>query len=121
LLSDYIKQNKISIDKFKELEKEAILGGDTIIRYIGDDDSTIYGPGVSLFALVDAYARDSKKRLVASVFCNGEYGVENFAMGVPVILGKNGVEKILEFNISDEDKIKYKESYDFSVELDKKS
>jgi malate dehydrogenase len=121
LLSEYAKQNNISRQQIDAVVEKSINGGQEIIFYQKYLNSTVWGPGVSLFELADAYIRDKKKILVASVWCNGEYGVDNFAFGCPIILGKDGVEKIIEFDISDEDKQKYSESLKFAKNLDEEN
>jgi malate dehydrogenase len=119
LLFDYAKEHNISRKQIDEIVEKAINGGQEIIACQKFFNSTVFGPGVSLFELADAYIRDKKKILVASVWCNGEYGVKDFAFGCPIVLGKNGVEEIIELDISEEDKNKYSESLKFAVELDK--
>ncbi|MDR3289817.1 MAG: hypothetical protein LBT02_00855 [Rickettsiales bacterium] len=120
-LFEYMKRNNISMAKIDEIVEKSILGGQEIMKHQHGWNSTVWAPGVSLFELVDAFIKDKKKLIVASVWCNGEYGVKNFAFGCPIILGKNGVEKIVEFDLNDEDKAKYAESYKFAKELDEKN
>ncbi|GMO60536.1 MAG: malate dehydrogenase [Rickettsiales bacterium] len=118
LLLDWAKKNNVPRSKIDEIVEKAINGGQEIINLQHLFNSTVWGPGMSLFELADAYIRDKKKVLVASVWCNGEYGVRDFAFGCPIVLGKNGVERILELDISDEDKTKYAESLKFAQDLD---
>jgi malate dehydrogenase len=120
-LFEYAKQNNIPRERIDKIVEKAINGGQEIIALQNFLSSTVYGPGISLFELVDAYIRDKKKMLVASIWCNGEYGVRDFAFGCPIILGRNGVEKIVELDISAEDREKYAESLKFAMELDRRS
>jgi malate dehydrogenase len=117
-LFDYAQKHNISREKIDEIVEKARIGGNQIIADYGFVSSTTWGPGVSLFELVDAYIKDKKKILVASIWCNGEYGVKDFAFGCPIILGKNGVEKILELDLDENDRQKYNESYKFAKTLD---
>ena len=60
--------------------------------------------------MVESYIKDLKKQLPCAVFLNGEYGVKNIYAGVPVIIGKNGVEKIIELTLSNEEKNNFTKS-----------
>ena len=66
--------------------------------------SAFYSPAASAIAMAESYLRDKKRVLPAAAFCTGEYGVNDLYLGVPVIIGKDGVEKILEVELSDSDK-----------------
>jgi malate dehydrogenase len=107
------------MDDLLKVIDEARFGGQTIIKYVGNSDSTVYGPGISLQVLANAYLNDTKEKVVVSTWCDGQYGVQDFAFGVPVIMGKNGVEKILDLKISKQDQQNYDTSYRFSLELDR--
>jgi malate dehydrogenase len=120
-LFDYAKKHNISRKQIDEIVEKSINGGQDIVSRQSFFNSTVWGPGLSLFELADAYIRDKRKMLVASVWCNGEYGVKDFAFGCPIILGKNGVEEIIELDISDEDKTKYAESFKFAKDLDEQN
>jgi len=119
-LFDYMKSRGITRAQVDEVVNMALNGGQEIIKYQSFFNSTVWGPGMSLFALADSYIRDKKSTLVASVWCNGEYGVRDFAFGCPIVLGKAGVEKIIELELSDEDKENCKKSLAFMRELDAK-
>ncbi|MDR0423446.1 MAG: hypothetical protein LBH46_02540 [Rickettsiales bacterium] len=103
-------------DRLNEIVDNAINGAKEIIT--NGNVRTLYGPALSIFALVDAYLKDKKELLTASVYLNGEYGVNDFCFGVPIVLGKNGVEEIKILDIDDEEKRLYKESYEFTKGLD---
>jgi len=66
--------------------------------------SAFYSPAASAIAMAEAYLRDKKRVIPCAAMCNGEYGVDGLYLGVPVIIGKDGVEKILEVELSDSDK-----------------
>ncbi|RLI72128.1 malate dehydrogenase [Archaeoglobales archaeon] len=65
--------------------------------------ATIYGPAVSIYRMVKAVVEDTKEEIPTSVVLQGEYGIENVALGLPVILGKNGVEEIVQYDFSKEE------------------
>ena len=60
--------------------------------------------------MAESYLKDQKKTLPCAAFLKGEYGVNNLYAGVPVIIGKNGVEKIIEVSLSDEEKVNFNKS-----------
>ncbi len=65
--------------------------------------ATIFGPAVSIYRMVRAVVEDTREEIPTSVVLNGEYGISDVALGVPVILGRNGVEKIIEYELSYEE------------------
>lgn len=65
--------------------------------------ATIYGPAVSIYRMVRAVVEDTKEEIPTSVVLQGEYGIEDVALGLPVILGKNGVEEIVQYDFSEEE------------------
>ena len=66
--------------------------------------SAFYSPAASAIAMAESYLRDKKRVLPAAALCRGEYGVDGLYLGVPTIIGKDGVEKILEVELSDKDR-----------------
>ena len=96
----------------QELITEAVeatkVGGATLTKLLGT--SAWYAPGAAAAAMVEAIALDAKKLIPCCVYLDGEYGEKDLCIGVPVILGKNGCEKIVEVKCSDEEKAKFAES-----------
>ena len=74
--------------------------------------SAFYAPAASGIEMAESYIKDLKKTLPCAAYLNGEYGVKNLYAGVPVIIGKNGVEKIVEIELSDEEK----KQFDLSIQ-----
>ena len=66
--------------------------------------SAFYAPAASGVEMAESYLKDLKKKLPCAAHLNGEYGVKNLYAGVPVIIGKNGVEKVVEISLSNEEK-----------------
>lgn len=88
--------SKEQIDRIVNLTKTS---GADVIKLKG---ATTHAPGVVIAVMVDAVLRGRNRVMSVSTYLNGEYGFSNVSVGVPVILGKNGVEKILELNLSSE-------------------
>jgi len=96
-----------------QLEMEEIIdrtknGGAEIVKHLGT--SGYYGPGRAIAFMVEAILNDSKAVVSSSVLLKGEYGYTDVTVGVPVILGRNGVEKIVEISLDDSIKEKFKTS-----------
>ena len=87
-----------------------MVGGATLTKLIGT--SAWYAPGAAGAALVEAIVRDEKKLFTCCVSLNGEYGQKDICLGVPVVIGKNGWEKIVDFNLNDEEKTLFNKSAD---------
>ena len=86
-------------------------GGAEIVRYL-KTGSAYYAPGASACKMAQAIAKDQHHIYPASVYLQGEYGLEDICFGVPVILGKNGVERIIALDLNDEEKAAMKRSAD---------
>ncbi|NJX17254.1 malate dehydrogenase, partial [Tamlana crocina] len=84
------------------------VGGATLTKMLGT--SAWYAPGAAVSSLVQAIACDQKKMFPCSALLEGEYGLNDLCIGVPVILGKNGIEKIVELELDDAEQSKLKES-----------
>ena len=84
-------------------------GGAEIVKHLGTG-SAFYAPAASGVEMAESYLKDLKKQLPCAVYLNGEYGAKNLYAGVPVIIGAGGVEKIIELNLSDDEKEKFDNS-----------
>lgn len=94
----------------EEIVKATMVGGATLTKLIGT--SAWYAPGAASAAVVESIVRDQKKLFTASVYLEGEYGFSDINLGVPIIIGKNGVEKILPMSLDEEDQQRLNESAD---------
>ena len=107
-LTSLATRNSINISEFLSAERldkvkqDTKVGGATLTSMLGT--SAWYAPGAAVSAIVQAIACDQKKMFPCSVMLNGEYGLNDLTIGVPVILGKNGVEKVVEIDLSDDEK-----------------
>ena len=102
-LLDLVKEGKISLDKLEEINQRTRDGGAEIVKYL-EKGSAFYAPAASGVQMAEAYLNDEKKLLPCAIQLNGEYGVNNIYAGAPVIIGKNGVEKIKEIDLDEKEK-----------------
>ncbi|MFZ9673989.1 MAG: malate dehydrogenase [Flavobacteriaceae bacterium] len=93
-----------------EIVEQTKVGGATLTKLLGT--SAWYAPGAAVSSMVQAIACDQKKVFPCSVMLDGQYGFEDICLGVPVVIGKNGIEQIIEIELSSEEKTKMKESAD---------
>ncbi|MEZ4856746.1 MAG: malate dehydrogenase [Gelidibacter sp.] len=100
----------LSKDRLNQVMEDTKVGGATLTKLLGT--SAWYAPGAAVSALVQAIACDQKKMFPCSVLLEGEYGMNDICIGVPVILGRNGIEKIVEIELTDAEKANMKESAD---------
>jgi malate dehydrogenase len=97
-------------EKLKKVAADTMVGGATLTSMLGT--SAWYAPGASVAALVDSILNDHKKLYTCCVALDGEYGQKDICLGVPVVIGKNGWEKIVDFNLNDEEKALFAKSAD---------
>ncbi|MEP6465203.1 MAG: malate dehydrogenase [Parafilimonas sp.] len=102
--------NFLSDDQQKQIVNATMVGGATLTKLIGT--SAWYAPGAAGAALVEAIVRDEKKLFTCCVFVDGEYGQKDICIGVPVVIGKNGWEKIIEVELNEEEKAAFAKSAD---------
>lgn len=100
----------LSADKLEEVAQATMVGGATLTKMLGT--SAWYAPGAAVSAMVHAIALDSKKIFPCSALLEGEYGQNGLAIGVPCVLGKNGIEQIVSIELDDAEKAKFAESSD---------
>ena len=99
-------RNLLGEDKVQEAIHRTQLGGEEIINYLGR--SGWYAAGAAVCGMVEAVICNQRRVFTACAYLNGEYGYKDIYLGVPVILGKNGVEKVIE--LDPDDKIRFDES-----------
>jgi malate dehydrogenase len=98
----------ISKDKLDAIIERTKKGGGEIVNLLGT--SAWYAPGASAAQMVEAIVRDQKRIYPVCAWLNGEYGMKDIYLGVPVVLGKNGIEKIIELQLNAEEKALLAES-----------
>lgn len=94
----------------KKVATDTMVGGATLTGLLGT--SAWYAPGAAGAALVESIVRDEKKLIPCSVLVEGEYGQEDICIGVPVVLGKSGWEKIIDFKLNEEEQAAFTKSAD---------
>ncbi|BDU25371.1 MULTISPECIES: malate dehydrogenase [unclassified Flavobacterium] len=100
----------LSEEVLQKVAADTMVGGATLTGLLGT--SAWYAPGASVAYLVDSILNDQKKMIACSVFVEGEYGQNDICIGVPCIIGKNGVEEILDINLNDQEKALFAKSAD---------
>ncbi|CAM3615637.1 malate dehydrogenase [Zobellia roscoffensis] len=98
----------LSDDRLEQVAADTKVGGATLTKLLGT--SAWYAPGAAVSGLVQAIACDQKKIFPCSTLLEGEYDLNDICIGVPVVLGKNGIEKIVDIPLSDAEKAKMQES-----------
>ena len=93
----------ISAERLKEIEDRTRVAGGEIVKLFGNG-SAFYAPAQSAIELAESYIRDKKRVIPCASLCEGEFGVDGYFIGVPTVIGAGGVEKVLEFSLTDEEK-----------------
>src|SRR5688500_16107471 len=102
--------NFLSDEQQKKIVADTMVGGATLTKLIGT--SAWYAPGAAGLALVESIVRDEKRLISCSVPLEGEYGQKDICLGVPVIIGKNGWEKIVDYKLNEEEQGLFTKSAD---------
>ena len=110
-LLDLVEEGKISKEKLESINQRTRDGGAEIVKFL-EKGSAFYAPAASGVQMAEAYLKDSKKMLPCAANLNGEYGFTNIYAGVPVIVGKDGVEKIEEIELDENEKSEFNNSVD---------
>lgn len=112
----YATWNSVPVTDFlteeqqKKIVADTMVGGATLTKLIGT--SAWYAPGAAGMALVESIVRDEKRLFSCCVSLNGEYGQKDICLGVPVVLGKNGWEKIIDYKLNEEEQAAFNKSAD---------
>jgi malate dehydrogenase len=100
----------LSEEQLQKVAADTMVGGATLTGLLGT--SAWYAPGASVAFLVDSILNDQKKMIACSVFVEGEYGQNDICIGVPCIIGKNGIEEILSIELDETEKALFAKSAD---------
>ncbi|MCB0318286.1 MAG: malate dehydrogenase [Bdellovibrionales bacterium] len=103
--------NLITDKRLDEIEDRVRNAGGEVVSLL-KTGSAFYSPAASAIQMAEAYIRDMKKLMPASVACNGEYGIEGLYVGLPVLIGAGGVEKVIEIDLTDDEKAQLQKSVD---------
>ena len=100
--------NFLSAEELEKVAADTMVGGATLTKLIGT--SAWYAPGAATLLLVESIVRDQKRIVPCSVYLEGEYGQNDICMGVPVVLGRKGWEKIIKLELTDSEKAAFEKS-----------
>jgi len=110
-LLDLVKERKITLERLESINQRTRDGGAEIVKYL-EKGSAFYAPAASGVEMASAYLNDEKKILPCAAYLSGEYGIDGLYAGVPVVIGKNGVEKIEDINLDEKEKKEFMNSID---------
>src|SRR3954468_24709999 len=100
--------NFLTEEQQQKIVGDTMVGGATLTKLLGT--SAWYAPGAAVGALVESIVRNEKKVFPCCVYLDGEYGQKDICMGVPVVIGKNGWEKIIDYKLNDEEQAAFNKS-----------
>ena len=115
-INELVKEGKLSQEKLDNIVERTKKGGAEIVKYL-EKGSAFYAPAASGVQMAECYLNDMKKELPCAASLNGEYGFKDIYAGVPVIIGKGGVEKIIEIKLTDREKESFATSINSVKEL----
>ena len=115
-LMELVKEGKISEEKLESINQRTRDGGAEIVKYL-EKGSAFYAPAASGVEMAEAFLKDQKKLLPCAAYLHGEYGINNVYAGVPVIIGNEGVEKIEEINLNENEKTEFNNSVEAVIKL----
>ena len=107
---DLVKDGKLDKDSLESIVQRTKNGGAEIVKLL-EKGSAFYAPAASGVEMAESYLKDLKKQLPCAAYLSGEYGIKNLYAGVPVIIGKNGIEKVVEIKLD----IQEKQNFDHSI------
>ena len=108
-INELVKEGRISKEKLDQIIERTKKGGAEIVKYL-EKGSAFYAPAASGVEMAESYLKNLKKQLPCAVYLNGEYNAKDIYAGVPVIIGSDGVEKVIELDLSVEEKENFEKS-----------
>lgn len=115
-LPDLIKMGWLTNDRLKKIVQRTRDGGAEIVQLLGNG-SAFYAPASSAIQMAESYLKDQKRVLPCAAMLNGEYGVKGLYIGVPVVIGAGGVEKVVEINLNKSEQLAFDKSVGAVKEL----
>ncbi len=115
-IENFIKSGKITKDSIEKIIDRTRKGGAEIVKYL-EKGSAYFAPAASGVQMLESYLKDLKKELPCAAFLENEYGAKGIYAGVPVVIGKNGVEKVVQINLSKSEKSQFDKSVSAVKEL----
>jgi malate dehydrogenase len=108
-LTDLVKMKWITQERLDEIVKRTRDGGAEIVGLL-KTGSAFYAPAASAVAMAEAYLKDKKRVLPCAAYLNGEYGVKGLYIGVPVVIGAKGVERVVEIELNSSERAEFSRS-----------
>ncbi len=115
-LMDYVNEGKITLDRLDEIIDRTRKGGAEVVKLL-QTGSAFYGPAASGIEMAESYLKNQNKTLPCAAYLNGEYGINDLYAGVPVVIGANGIQKVVELDLDVEEKKHFDISIDAVKEL----
>ncbi len=108
-IKDLVKEGKITSERLSQIVDRTKKGGAEIVKYL-EKGSAYYAPAASGVEMAESYLKNLKKQLPCAAYLDGEYGIKDIYAGVPVIIGSEGVEKVIELDLSNDEKSQFENS-----------
>ncbi len=115
-LNDFIKDGSTTQERIDSIIDRTRKGGAEIVKFL-KTGSAFYAPAASGVAMAESYLKNQKKTLPCAAYLNGEYGIQDLYVGVPVIIGEKGIEKIIELKLDADEQKSFQTSIDAVREL----
>ena len=115
-LNDFIKDGSTTQERIDSIIDRTRKGGAEIVKFL-KTGSAFYAPAASGVAMAESYLKNQKKTLPCAVYLNGEYGIKDLYVGVPVVIGEKGIEKIIELKLDADEQKSFQTSIDAVKEL----
>ena len=115
-LNDFIKDGSTTQERIDSIIDRTRKGGAEIVKFL-KTGSAFYAPAASGVAMAESYLKNQKKTLPCAAYLNGEYGIKDLYVGVPVIIGEKGIEKIIELKLDSDEQKSFQTSIDAVREL----
>ena len=100
---DLVKEGLLQKESLENIVQRTKSGGAEIVKLL-EKGSAFYAPAASGVEMAESYLKDLKKQLPCAAYLNGEYGVKDLYVGVPVVIGEKGIERVIEINLNEEEK-----------------
>jgi malate dehydrogenase len=113
---ELVKEGKLDKNSLDSIVQRTKNGGAEIVKLL-EKGSAFYAPAASGVEMAESYLKDLKKQLPCAAYLNGEYGVKNLYAGVPVVIGKEGIEKVIEIDLNNDEKKNFDSSMQAVQEL----
>ena len=115
-IKELVKEGKLTQERLEQIVDRTKKGGAEIVKFL-EKGSAFYAPAASGVEMAESYLKDLKKQLPCAVYLNGEYDTKDIYAGVPVIIGAGGVEKIVEIELSSEERTNFEKSIESVKDL----